>query len=476
MKRFLCVFIIGLAALAALHAAGAAEAPKAQAADLRLVSKDFVATDPDNAALVANVVKAYKAKTGIDLSLTLVSVPSSTYSESLNLMLMSGDVPDIIYFQGGDETVANQGLLADLRPYVASSAVMKAAMLPFNQKRLANYPYLLWLAPLRNRVPVIRNDWFEKAGGVLPVTADDYYAMLKKFVTSDYDGNGKVDSMGVTDTGNTDRIDAAFNHAFGVVTAWLKDGGAGWTYARVSSFEKSKIAFYRKLYAENILDKDYITTKWDGMEDKFYTARVGMIVGTAGTTVEIYEGKLAKAGTGAARLVVGAPAKGIGQGYAVDMSKESRGWALSAQSKKKDAAWKLLEFMASDDGQLVDRMGIEGTHWVRDGASVRITDKFSAWYPRFHEVVGWKPPVPLLGESAQKSLAASNQYATVEDKSFVMPKDLATSWDASFNVVKEWEFKFISGEYPMEKWDDYVKAWTAAGGQKVTEYANKTLK
>ena len=472
------VFVIALLAILVpvfVSAEGAAEA-KGAVPEIRIISKDFYPTDPDNLAHIANIQTAFKAKTGLDVKLTLLNAPEGSYPEKLNLMLLSGDVPDIIYFQGGDETISNQGMLAALRPYAEKSEWFKKAMLPFNVKRLANYPYIVWLAPPRLNTPAIRSDWFAKWGGKVPNTVDDYYAMLKAFVSSDYDGNGKIDSIGLTDTGNTNRLDFLFNHAFGLTTTWLKDGSGKYVYSKASEFEKNKLAFYQKLYKEGILDKDYITTKWDGMEDKLYTAKIGMVVGTPGLVTDIYETKMAKAGKGDEYLVICPPAKGIAQGFTVDVSKEARGYAISAASKNKDLAWKILDFMASDEGQTLDRLGIEGIHHVKKDGKVALTEKFGSWYPRFSEVVGWKGPVDVLGKGGKESLAMAVKYATVEDINFVIPKDLAPAWDACNNVYKEWSFKFISGEYGMDKFADFTKAWYAAGGDKVTEYANKTLK
>lgn len=463
---------IALAILAVLTPVWAQTKP----AEIRIVSKDFGPGDKDNLVHVDNIAKAFKAKTGIDIKITLVAVSEGNYQDRLTLMLMTGDIPDIIYFQGGDEFVSNKGMLADLRPYINKSDVMKKAMLPFNVKRINNYPYLLWLAPPILNVPAIRADWLTKAGGKFPVTPDDYYNLFKKMAAGDYDGNGKADTIPVTETGNTARLDFLFNHAFGEFTTWVKDSSGKYVYSKVTAAEKNKLAFYQKLFKEGLLDKDYITTKFDGMEDKLYTSRLGMVVGRVGQVIDIYETKLAKAGKGSESLVVGPPAKGVGQGFTLDVSKESRGWAISAGSKNKDIAWKLLEFMASDEGQTLDRLGPEGIYHTKTGGKITLTDKFSTWFPRFHEVVGWKPPLQLIGETAQESLAIAIKYATVEDINFVLPKELGPAFDASNNKYKEWSFGFVSGAYSMDKFDEFVKEWYAAGGDKITEYANKTLK
>ncbi len=478
MKRVALFVLIGLVTLVPLFAGGTSETKSTSqgVVSLRIVSKDFTTDDPNNVTLLGEIEKAFSAKVGQQVKLSLVNVPSASYAQKLNLMLMSGDVPDIIYFQGGDEQISSQGMLVDLRPYVEKSAVMQKAMLWYNKQRIQNYPYLIWLAPPRIQVPLMRSDWFQKIGAKMPVTLDDYYQILKAFATNNFDGS-QTPHYGITDTGNTNRMDSMFDSAFGLTTTWVKDASGKWVYSRTTQNEKDELAFYRKLYAEHILDPDYITTKWDTMEDKLYTGKVGMVVGTAGTVVDIYESKLMKANPGRnAGLIVGPPAKGKAQSYTVDVSKESRGWAISASSQHKDLAWKLLEFMASDQGQMIDRLGIEGIHHVTKDGKITLTDKFSEWYPRFSEVVNWKSPVPLHGKSAIASLDSAVKFGTVEDKNFVVPADLRPAWDAASNLFKETSYKIISGQLPLESFDSFVRAWNDTGGAKVTEYANKVLK
>ncbi|HUX22718.1 MAG TPA: extracellular solute-binding protein, partial [Spirochaetia bacterium] len=392
MKRSILFMLAGLVLSIPLFAGGTQESQAAtkSAVTLRIAAKDFTTDDPNNVTLLENITKAFSAKVGQQVNLTLVNVPSASYAQKLNLMLMSGDVPDIIYFQGGDEQISSQGMLVDLRPYIQKSAVMQKALLWFNKTRMENYPYLIWLAPPRIQVPLMRSDWFQQIGGKMPVTLDDYYQILKSFSTTAF-SNSQSPHYGITDTGNTARMDSMFDSAFGLTTTWVKDASGQWVYSRVTQNEKDELAFYQKLYAEHILDPDYITTKWDTMEDKLYTGKVGMVVGTAGTVVDIYESKLAKANPNEkVGLVVGPPAKGKAQSYTIDVSKESRGWAISTASKNKDLAWQLLDFMASDQGQTIDRLGIEGIHHVTSNGKITLTPKFADWYPRFFEVVNWK--------------------------------------------------------------------------------------
>ena len=343
---------------------------------------------------------------------------------------------------------------------------MQNALMDFNKIRMENYPYLLWLAPPRARTAVIREDWFQETGGKIPVTIDDYYELFSTIKAN------HPEAAVMTDTGNTGRMDFTFNQAFGVTATWIKQGGS-YIYSKVSEAEKNKLAFYQKLYAEGIFDNGYITTAWDSMEDKLYTNQVAGAFGTAGIVLDIYENKLKeKLGVG---LVALPPAKGVGRGYSVSTAKETRGWAISVTSEIPDLVFELLEFLATDEGQILERYGIEGTHYVKSGDQITRTEQASDWWPRFSEVMTWKAPTPLLGQAGQKGWDFIADYA-VGDPDFPIPEEFSATWDALQNLYKEYSFKIISGEYSIDKFDEYVAEWYKLGGTEVTEYAQGMMK
>ena len=469
MKKLFLICLTLLMVLPGLFAGGAQE-PAAQMEEgvtlIRIVAKDFPGNDPSNIALLRNIEAGFEKWAGKKIALELVPVPEGAYAEKLNLMLLGGDIPDLLYFQGGDEVISNQGLLVDLGPYVAKSDVMQEVLLDFNKERLANYPYLLWLAPPRARTTVVRNDWFEEAGGKVPETVDDYL-MLFRAIKANH-----PDAAVVTDTGSTDRMDYTFNHAFGITATWVKQDGA-YVYSKVSRGEKEKLGFYRDLYVEGILDNDYVTTKWDTMEDKFYTGQVAMVFGTAGIVLDIYENKLMEnQDTGLTALP---PAKGVGRGYSVSSAKETRGWGISATSEYPEIVFELLEFLAADEGQYLDRYGIEGTHYNVENGKVVFTEEKANWWPHFHEVMSWDAPTPLMGPAGMAGWDFIQKYS-VSDPDFPIPEELSPTWDALQNLYKEYSFKIITGELGLDAFDDFVAEWYELGGNKVTEYAQDMLK
>lgn len=68
-------------------------------------------------------------KAGIGAQVELVAMQSGSYSTNLGLMLSGGNIPDLIWFQGGDEEFAlTQKILVDMTDYVENSVYMKDAM------------------------------------------------------------------------------------------------------------------------------------------------------------------------------------------------------------------------------------------------------------------------------------------------------------------------------------------------------------
>ncbi|MNY22750.1 hypothetical protein D3C86_1563880 [compost metagenome] len=232
-----------------------------------------------------------------------------------------------------------------------------------------------------------------------------------------------------------------------------------------------------------MLDPEYLTKKFDTKEKAFYDGQSAVIAGTQGKVVDIYNTKMTGQNGANAKITPLPPAKGKSQGYApVDVSKESRGFAISAGSKNKDMAFALLEYMASPKGQMLDKLGVEGQEYNVVDGKIKLTDKFAAWFPHFVETTqnfkpdkAFDPATPYLSAPAVKSLEMFNANST-KDNAFIMPADLAAKWDAAVAVYKGFAADVVTGKKTVADFDKFVEQWNAAGGKDVTEYANKTIK
>ncbi|TXK80070.1 extracellular solute-binding protein [Paenibacillus sp. N3.4] len=448
---------------------------------ITLVDKDFPSDDPGTALLIKGIEDGMKAE-GKNVKLKIVPVQSGTYSEKLGLLLQSGNIPDLMYFQGGDyQFGVTQKILEDLTPYIEKSTNVKASMTDFNKERMKNYPYLVWLAPINSKVPVVRQDFLDKTTSgkeaVANPTVDNYYTFFKEL-------KEKTGAKYVyTTAGDIDELDVMFGQAFGLTSTWVKGSDGKYVFGKTSSFEKDKLEFYAKLYKDGLLDPEYLTKKFDTKEKAFYDGQAAIISGTQGKVVDIYNTKQTSQNGATAKIVPLPPAKGKGQGYTpVDVSKESRGFAISSTSKNKDMAFAVLEFLASPKGQLLDKVGVEGEQYTIVDNKIKLTDKFASWYPHFVESTfnfkpgkEFDPSTPYLSAPATKSLEMFAAMST-KDNAFIMPADLAAKWDACTALYKEFAANVVTGKKTVADFDKFVQAWNAAGGKEITDYANKTIK
>lgn len=445
---------------------------------IKTVIKDLSADDEMSVKYLEQVSAGVSKQTGEQVNIELVPLSDGSYSENMNLLLQSGEIPDLLYFQGGDYQFAiTQEILEDLRPYVNDSQNIKALLQPNNEERLENYPYLLWLSPDRIRVPVVRQDWLDgtKSGKILlgdptPENYKEFFRELKE--------NNNLGAA-FTMPGDITELDTIFNQAFGIEKTWLKDGDK-YIYSKMSDAEKGKLAFYRELYKEDLLDHEWLTKKWDTKESAFYNGEVGVISATQGSVIDVYNNKMVSQNGESANLAVLPPAKGTAQGYTPsDISKESRGWAISKYSENKDIAFAVLEYMAGAEGQTLDKLGFEGEHYTVENNEIVLTDKSSEWLPHFHESIDTfdariSDKTPYFSDAALSSLDMTAQYTSF-DNIFVLPDEYITDWDAGEALYAEFAADVISGNRSIDEFDQFVKNWEELGGEKITEYANTIL-
>ena len=164
MKRKVTAMLMAGVMATGMLAGSAVPVSAEEPVTLRLIIKDVSPDDPTYQEWLSQF-NADLVEAGIGAEIELVSLQSGTYSENLALLLNGGDIPDIIYFQGGDEDFAlNQQILEDLTPYVENSTYIKGMIdqRAYMKTRLQNYPYLIYLSTLSTKVPVIRTDIFDK--------------------------------------------------------------------------------------------------------------------------------------------------------------------------------------------------------------------------------------------------------------------------------------------------------------------------
>jgi ABC-type sugar transport system, periplasmic component len=439
--------------------------------------KDVNPNDEGNPELVKAIEEGL-AKEGKYIDFEILEAPAGSYKSVVPIAYRTGQIsPDLIYFQGGDQPIAQEGLLEDLTPYIESSTYVKQIMGDHNVAAMANYPYLLWLAPARVQIPVMRTDWLESLDSfpalMAEPTVENYLALFREIKAKN------ICKWPITTDGTIAKLDSVFNHAFGVTATIVKENGK-WVYSKATDAEKQKLAFYAQLYKEGLLDNEYVTKQWDTMEQAFYEGTAAFVSGTAGAVVNIYNNKMVQTQGEKAALTVLPPAKGVSQAYqSIDVTKESRGFAINVDCENKDAAFAVLEFMASPEGRILDKLGIEGMHYNKVGDKYVLTDKFPEWWARFWDTLNGLDTTNVEGivmsDAGLASLDAAKKYFAA-DVNVLLPEDLLPLMDAMNNLYTEYSTDIIRGVRSIDSFDEFVAKWNAAGGDKISEYLATVLK
>ena len=175
------------------------------------------------------------------------------------------------------------------------------------------------------------------------------------------------------------------------------------------------------------------------------------------------------------------PASGVSQAYqSIDVTKESRGFAINIDSKVKGAAWAVLEFMATPEGRILDKVGLEGVHYTVENGQILFTDKFSGWWAHFWDTTNnFQPQNPSLAEpvltaAAADSLEQVNAYM-VMDTNLLIPQEYTPQWDAMMNLYNEYATDIVRGVKPVEAFDEFVEKWNQAGGNEMAALLQETF-
>ncbi|TVY05417.1 extracellular solute-binding protein [Paenibacillus cremeus] len=356
--------------------------------------KMFVAMDAKVAATMKNyneiaVFKELEKRTGIHIEfIHPASMDAAAIKEQFNLMVASGDLPDLIYYNwindynGGPNKAIKDGVILPLNDLVDKYAPnLKAFMAsdPKANKQLRTDDGTIYVFPEAqspnqfakvnpNPNPAfqtfgwqIREDWLEKLNLKKPETIDDWYEVLKAFKTKNPSGSGKGDEIPLAPKGAGDLQN--WVRAWGINYGFYVDNGKV-KYGPYTPEYKDSLTTLAKWYKEGLIDPDFGITDAKQFDAKVMGNRAGSWVGsTSGTFGRFVQ--LMKAKDPSVKLGGTVPpyVKGTkSYNFNIDEIKVASGGgvAISAKSKyaKEAAMW--LDYGYSPEGGLLNTFGIEG--------------------------------------------------------------------------------------------------------------------
>jgi len=313
-------------------------------------------------------------------------------TEQFNLMIASGELPDIIEsswidYPGGPERAISENIIIDLnnvidqvspnlKKFYDEHSDYKNQMLTVSGK-LYHYPFVRGDEKLMTYIgPMIRKDLLDKVGMAAPETIDEWDKVLRAFKKAGVNTplTMKIDKANLVNV-------SPFLGAFGLAGGFYVENNKVKFGPNEPKFEEF-MQLLASWYKDGILDSNFMDTDGKRITALVANGSVGAVFGSAGGDFGKWLPALKESVATAEFVPVKYPtsAKGVRPMYGQkDLPIATFGAAISGKSKNVELAARFLDYGFSQEGHMVYNFGKEGVSYVvKDGVpsyTEIVTDK-----------------------------------------------------------------------------------------------------
>lgn len=264
MKRFLSLICMALAVVMVMTACGAAVASADAMKELKVLIWDFgldTALPYDSNYWFDYIQKNFGDPNGIKV--TFVTMNRMEETTMLNVMMASGEVPDIIYTYDINlvQNYLRQGGLADLTEAVAAYGSRLIDYIGEENQSIGNINGKQMFLVGNRAVDigivgsVIRGDWLDKLGMEVPTTTEEFYEVMKAFKEKD---PGNVGENLIPWAMSMQEISFGY---FNTLYSFVEPGLTDKEFATIYPFNypgyKEGVRFINKCYNEGIIGAEF---------------------------------------------------------------------------------------------------------------------------------------------------------------------------------------------------------------------------
>lgn len=433
-------------------------------------------------------------RTGVKIKFQSPAAGSGT--EQFNLMLATGDYPELIESQwsneypGGPQKAIDDGIIVPLNDYLEKHAPNYLKALKENpdwdkqcKTDEGNYYGFLMLGKGDYSSfggIMIRKDWLDELGLEMPETIDEWENVLRQFkdkkgASAPFTANAQMFS--------SNSSSFSFQTAYDVAKGFYVDNGKV-KFGPLEPGYKEWIERMAKWYKEGLIDQDYAVNSDSAIDAKMTNGSSGAIAGTVGATMGKYL-NLMKDDPKYNLVAAKTPVKNKGDIPKIGQTSPSvqePALAITSNCKNIEAAIEWVDYLYSDEGLILKNFGIEGdTFNYVDGKPI-LTDKilhnpeglsisdamsinFRANYPApgFGQLNGYLEQYYQLDQQ-KDAIKVWNEYSDETEKTMlpnISPSSEESEEFASLKVdittyIDEAITKFVQGTESMDNWDQFI--------------------
>ena len=454
------------------------------------------------------------------------------YEQKVSMAIVSGEIPDIMVV--GDYATLKQlyenDLIADLTEVYENcasdkikeiydsydgvcleTATFDGKLMGLPTTEISHGPGILWL----------RKDWMDKCNLEEPKTMEDIYNILQQFLVQDPGGNGEGQTAGLVidpeiagNSGGSYMPNNIFTLYGAYPKQWIDDGSGNAVYGSVQPEMKEALEQLSKMYSEGLIDKQFVTRTGDDRKGLLNSGKSGAFFGNWWGAWEVADSmSLNKEAEWVPYICpVGSDGKvtmfsGNPNSSYVVVRKEfehpelvmkiaSMQFDYSRYQEKDEEAYKEL----TDYGELNAGGSILATNIdYYDGfprSSKLVVDALESGdisqlnrndlttylnSKKYLESLengeestssGWASYNAMLCAS----LVAETEVNRVMPVFFGSTQSMALKWPTLEKMEQEMLLKIITGEKPVDYFDEFVETWNKTGGEQITEEVNQAIK
>ncbi len=439
--------------------------------------------------------KEYSKMTGINFDFQQVSAQG--YEEKVNLLFVSGDLPDVFYrSMFSSSQILDYGVkskqLMDLSPYLEEYAPNYSKLMKDNKalkmtstasdgKIYSLYPLDVSSTGIMDFKQFINENWLKAVGKEVPTTPEEFKDVLIAFRDKDPNGNGEKDEipLGIREVssvysvlagtwGLEHQLNDTVNIEDGKVHIWLKD----------EAF-KEYLMFLNELYEEGLMWQNYYKA------DSRSEWRTNLSTGLFGTFYMPYSDVFLSIED---QYIGYDPLKGpngdqIWAPAATGVTPLGA-FALSSTCKNPEAAIRWVDYLYTEEGSLLSSYGKEGETFNYDEKGnpvlideiVNSPDGFMTELGKYNLIPGGAS-ARIITEKTSGIVASERVKQISNDLVPFLPKEVypAPSFteeqQEKYNIITQDLYKYrdevvtklIIGEWDFDQWDTYCETLDKIG-------------
>lgn len=435
-------------------------------------------------------------------------------TEQFNLMIASGELPDLIehswlsYPGGPEKAIADGNIIAlnevfaryspNISAYLAENPHIDK-MIKTDKGNYYVYPFIRGDKELLPTIGLIlRKDWLEDLSLEVPTTIDEWHTVLTSF----------KEEKGATAPFSFEFSMAALNqenpfaYAYGTKKDFYVGEDGKIHFGAAEEGYKNFLDMFSRWYAEGLIDPDIATVNLDQISAKMTNGSSGASIGWAGSRMGVWINAALASDPG--YMLVAAPYPTLNKGDSPKMGQIENPYtnagcvAITTQCREVELAARFLDYSYGEKGHMLFNFGVEGESYnmidgyptyadevLRNPAGWPVAQSLSAYIRGnyngpFVQDKRYLEQYYLIDEQKE----AYKIWMRTEAEKYKVPpitpteeesREYATIMNEINTYRDEMTLKFIFRQESLDSFDNYVNTMKGMGLERALEIQNAAL-